>query len=99
MADETIEWNVTADIMVLAQVAMTSEWLAWPEEIAADYFENVRNILKTGVVLRQRLDEGYDKLQSVGKFQDVKRLRKARGSDEDEVKVDPLAAALAAFSS
>lgn len=77
---------------------LTADWITWENEAAATFSTKIHALVELVNMLRQRHDEQLDNAQNVGKFPNVKRIRKARSSDDEGPKVDPLAAALAALT-
>lgn len=85
----------TTTLGELATPVLTGEWLTWNDEQAAEFSTLVHAAVKVVGMLRQRHDEQLDTAQAVGKFVSLERVRKARNSEDEGPKVDPLAALLA----
>lgn len=85
------------NLVELVTPVLTGEWLTWDEDKAEAYSAQVHLAVEVTAMLRQRHDEQVDTAQTMGKFGNVKRIRKARTTEDTGPKVDPLVAALAQF--
>lgn len=95
--------NTEASVQVptladLVTPVLTGEWVRWDDEQAEAFSAQVHTAVEVVGLLRQRHDEQLDSAHALGKFSNVKRVRKARTTEDEGPKVDPLAAALGKFA-